>query len=344
MIVRARAPLRLGLAGGGTDVSPYCDEFGGCVLNVTIDLSAFASVALRNDDRVEFKAVDMECDEICAAESNLPIEGRLILHRAVYNRMIQDYAGGRPVALTLTTHVDAPPGSGLGSSSALVVAMVEAMRELLRAPLGEYDVARVAFEIERRDLGLNGGRQDQYAATFGGFNFIEFGAQDRVVVNPLRIKEGTANELESSMLLYHTGASRASARIIDAQSASVIAGGASLEAMHNVKAEAVMMKEALLLGRVEQIAAILRRGWEAKKATSPAVSNPEIEDVFEVAERHGALAGKVSGAGGGGFMLFVVPPEKKPGLGRALSALQRGTVTSCRFTREGVHVWRAAVA
>jgi D-glycero-alpha-D-manno-heptose-7-phosphate kinase len=160
LTVRAKAPLRLGLAGGGTDVSPYCDEHGGCVLNVTIDRSAMASITLRDDDRVVFNAVDLGRTDECAAAPELPAGQGLGLHRAAYNRMIRQFNGARPLPLTLTTHVDCPPGSGLGSSSALVVAMVAAFRELLGAPLGEYDTARLAFEIERRDLGLAGGRQD----------------------------------------------------------------------------------------------------------------------------------------------------------------------------------------
>ena len=341
LTVRAKAPLRLGLAGGGTDVSPYCDEHGGCVLNVTIDRSAMASVTLRDDDRVAFHAVDLGRDDQVAAAPALPTDEGLALHRAVYNRMIGQFNGGRPLPLTLTTHVDCPPGSGLGSSSALVVAMVAAMGGALGAPLGEYDMARLAFEIERRDLGLAGGRQDQYAATFGGFNFIEFGAAERVIVNPLRVKASAANELEASLALYYMGASRDSARIIDAQIADVAAGGRSLEAMHTLKAEAIAMKEALLLGRIDQIADLIRKGWEAKKETSTAVSNPAIERAFAVAEANGALAGKVSGAGGGGFILFVVRPDQRVTLMRALADTGVGSAELFRFTHDGVAVWRA---
>jgi D-glycero-alpha-D-manno-heptose-7-phosphate kinase len=341
LTVRAKAPLRLGLAGGGTDVSPYCDEHGGSVLNVTIDRSALASVTLRDDGQVAFHAVDLGREDACAAEIPLSTDTGLALHRAAYNRMIAQFNGGRPLALTLTTHVDCPPGSGLGSSSALVVAMVAALGEVLGAPLGEYDMARLAFDIERRDLGLAGGRQDQYAATFGGFNFIEFGADERVIVNPLRVKRSTADELEASLALYYMGASRDSAAIIDAQIADVAAGGRSLEAMHTLKAEAIAMKEAVLLGRIDQIAQLLRKGWEAKKATSSAVSNPAIERAFAVAEANGALAGKVCGAGGGGYLVFVVPPERRPSLMRALEAGGEGVSELFHFTHEGVSVWRA---
>lgn len=340
-IVRARAPLRLGLAGGGTDVSPYCDTFGGAVLNATIDRFAFASIQPRDDGRIVFRATDLQAAEEHAAAERLPDDEGLRLHRGVYNRMVSEFGGGRPMGLTLTTYVESPLGSGLGSSSALVVAMVEAFRETLNAPLGEYDVARIAFEVERIELALNGGRQDQYAATFGGFNFIEFSAGERVVVNPLRIKQSVVRELEASIVLFSTGASRESARIIDQQAASVSAGGAGLDAMHRVKAEAIAMKEALLFGRVRDMAEILNRGWEAKKETSAAISNPQIERVYAAAKAEGALAGKVSGAGGGGFMVFLVEPERRAAVLRRLSAEPGCETSVCRFTADGAATWRA---
>lgn len=340
-VIRARAPLRLGLAGGGTDVSPYCDQHGGAVLNVTIDRFAFASLTPRDDGRIVFRATDLQAAEEHAAAERLPDDEGLRLHRGVYNRMVSEFGGGRPMGLTLTTYVESPLGSGLGSSSALVVAMVEAFRETLNAPLGEYDVARIAFEVERIELALNGGRQDQYAATFGGFNFIEFSAGERVVVNPLRIKQSVVRELEASIVLFSTGASRESARIIDQQAASVSAGGAGLDAMHRVKAEAIAMKEALLFGRVRDMAEILNRGWEAKKETSAAISNPQIERVYAAAKAEGALAGKVSGAGGGGFMVFLVEPERRAAVLRRLSAEPGCETSVCRFTADGAATWRA---
>jgi len=338
-IIRARAPLRLGFAGGGTDVSPYCDTYGGAILNVTVNKYAYASLARRDDGRVVFNSVDLGTEETFAADEIVADTSRLKLHRGVYNRMVARYNGGKPLAVTLTTHVDAPQGSGLGSSSALVVAMVAAFRELLSIPLGEYDIARLAYDIERKDLGLAGGRQDQYAATFGGFNFMEFFADERVVVNPLRIRPHVHNELESSILLTFTGISRESAAIISSQSQSVEAGGKSLDAMHQLKTEANQMKEALLFGSLDRVAEILRSGWDAKKRTASTVSTPEVEALFDILLRNGAKAGKLSGAGGGGFAMFIVDPDARPRLQAIVTEQTRATPMVCNLVVDGVTTW-----
>ena len=337
-LVRSRAPLRLGLAGGGTDVSPYCDTFGGAVINATIDRYAWASFETRKDDCIAFNATDLGQSESLSAVSIMDTDKGLRLHRGVYNRMIADFNGGVPLPMTLTTHVESPLGSGLGSSSALVVAMVQLLAHVLRAPLGEYDVARLSVSIERADLALAGGRQDQYAATFGGFNFIEFGADDHVIVNPLRIRDATICELEASLVLVSSGTSRQSATIIDNQVHSVSSGGRSLEAMHSMKAEAVAMKHALLLGRVKDMAKVLERAWEAKKSTSSSVSTPQIEAIYETAMEAGALAGKVSGAGGGGFIMFLVEPARR---GNVINTLTEAGyhASAARFTSIGSTFW-----
>ncbi len=296
--IRSRAPLRIGLAGGGTDLAPYCDQFGGAVLNVTIDRYAFASCTPRDDGRVFFEADDLGVSEEWrpggASISRLP------LHQATYSRMMRDFANGEHIPMTLRTTVDAPAGSGLGSSSALVVALVDTMRECLHAPLGVYDVARIAYEIERIDLGLSGGRQDQYAAAFGGVNFIEFLSDDRVIVNPLRAHRSVINELESSIVICFSGQSRESAAIIDQQQQALTKEIApAVLAMHQLKNDALEMKQAFSLGDIDRMAEILRSSWQAKKATAAAVSNSRIEQLLELGLKNGALAGKVSGAGGG---------------------------------------------
>jgi D-glycero-alpha-D-manno-heptose-7-phosphate kinase len=339
-LVRARAPLRLGFAGGGTDVSPFCDLHGGLVMNATIDKYAYATVEMRADARVCFVASDQHKTVEYAAEPYLAPDGTLDLHKGVYNRVVREFNGGRPIALTLTTSSDAPAGSGLGASSTLVVAMLKAFVELLHLPLGEYDVAHLAYEIERIDIGLNGGKQDQYAATFGGFNFIEFYADDRVIVNPLRVKNWILSELEASLVLYYTGVSRASAAIIDEQARNVKENNtASIEAMLELKQEAINMKECILKGDLKRFAESMQKGWESKKRMAHNISNPHIESIQACAREAGAYAGKVSGAGGGGFIMFFVEPERRMNVIRALKALGEGEVTPCHFTKQGTEGW-----
>jgi len=341
-VVRARAPLRLGLAGGGTDVSPYCDIHGGYVLNAAIDRYAYAVIKTLDEPVVRFVATDQQMEKVRPAEVPLPLNGKLDLHKAVYNHIVQNFNGGRPIPLELSTFCDAPAGSGLGSSSTLVVAMIRAFVELLNLPLDDYTIAHMAYQIERVDCGLQGGRQDQYSATFGGFNFMEFYAEERAVINPLRIKNWIICELESSLVLYFTGVSRESAHIIADQSSNVKSGAAdALEAMHGIKREALEMKECLLRGDFPGLVESMRLGWENKKRSAKTVSNPHIDAIYDAAIHAGALAGKISGAGGGGFMWFFVSTEKRMDVIRTLNGFG-GQVSNCHFTKHGTQAWRIA--
>jgi len=336
---RSRAPLRLGLAGGGTDVSPYSDEFGGCVLNGTINLYSHCTIVPAGGATVSFLAPDRGETFQAAAVAPLPAAGPLPLHQAVYNRVVRDFHGGRPLPCQITTYSDAPAGSGLGTSSTLVVAILGAFCEWLKLPLGEYEIAHLAFEIERLDLGLAGGKQDHYAAAFGGVNFMEFHAGDRVIVNPLRIRPSVLNELQSSLLLHFTGVSRDSARIISEQMRHVVEkSAASVNAMHRLKADAVQMKEHLLRGELPAFAQVLGRSWEAKKQMAAVISNPQIEAVFAAALAAGAISGKVTGAGGGGYIMFMIDPLKREEVTRALAGFP-GAVQRFQFTSGGLETW-----
>jgi D-glycero-alpha-D-manno-heptose-7-phosphate kinase len=341
MLVRARAPLRLGLAGGGTDVSPYCDTHGGCVLNATIDRYAYAVIKSIDEAKVRFIATDQQrADEVDVADP-LALTGTLDLHRAVYRQMMDRYNGGRRIALELSTFCDVPAGSGLGSSSTLVVVMIRAFVELLNVAMDDYEMAHLAFQIERVDCGLGGGRQDQYSATFGGFNFMEFFDHERALINPLRVKNWIICELEASLLLFYTGVSRSSAAIIADQSGNVTAGAVdAIEAMHGIKREALVMKECLLKGDFAGIVDSMRSGWDSKKRSARSVSNTHIEEIYDTAVASGALAGKVSGAGGGGFMMFFVPPERRMAVVRTLGGFD-GHVSNCHFTKHGTQAWKA---
>jgi D-glycero-alpha-D-manno-heptose-7-phosphate kinase len=340
MKIRSKAPLRLGLAGGGTDVSPYCDEFGGMVLNATIDMYAYCTIEVC-DVKIVFEAADRGERVVYDTESTLPIDGMLDLHKGVYNRVVRDFNGEKPLSFCMTTYSDAPAGSGLGSSSTMVVAILKAFVEWLNLPLGEYDIAHLAYDIERNDIGLSGGKQDQYAATFGGFNFMEFYEKDHVIVNPLRIKNWIMDELESSMVLFFTGVSRESANIINEQTKNATSKQEkSMQAMHELKEDAYTMKEAVLKGDIAKFAATLGKSWEAKKRTAESITNSYIDELYSTAINTGAYAGKVSGAGGGGFMMFVVDPVKRLKLIEALKAFDGGRVMDFHFVTEGTKGWK----
>jgi D-glycero-alpha-D-manno-heptose-7-phosphate kinase len=337
--VRARVPLRLGLAGGGTDLSPYCDEHGGAVLNTTINRYAFASIEPSNDGLVHFIAPDVDIDESFPPDLEALQSATLTLHAGVARRMLIEFGNGRLTPMRVTSYVDAPPGSGLGSSSALVVALVEAFAALLSAPLGPYDIAHLAFEIERVDLRLAGGKQDQYAATFGGTNFIEFHAANRVIVNPLRVPRGVINELETSMVICFSGVSRRSSDIIAEQQHNMSEpSGDAIDSLHQLKRDAIEMKAALLQGRIDDMAAILNRSWEAKKRTAAGISTGRIEQLYDLAFSQGAVGGKVSGAGGGGFMMFIVPPSRHIQVIRVLNEAG-GSASGVHFTADGAESW-----
>jgi D-glycero-alpha-D-manno-heptose-7-phosphate kinase len=217
--------------------------------------------------------------------------------------------------------------------------MVQAFTELLSLPLGEYEIAHLAYEIERLDCGLNGGKQDQYAATFGGFNFMEFAAQDRVIVNPLRVRESFLCELEASLILYFSGVSRESARIIDDQQRKIVqADPEALAATHMVKRQAGQMKEAILRADMDAFAEALAQGWTAKRGMADNISNVLLEETFQQALDAGAKAGKVSGAGGGGFMMFVADPERRLDVVRSLTRMG-GSIYPCSFTERGAMAW-----
>ncbi len=338
MIHRSKAPLRIGLAGGGTDVSPYCDEFGGAILNATISLSAYAAIEPNENGTIILEAHDRNETECFNWSTQLPINGHLDLLKGVYNRIQKDYPFQKK-GFKLSTCVDAPAGSGLGTSSTLVVAIVGAFTEMLQLPLGEYDIAHYAYEIERNDLKLAGGRQDQYAATFGGVNFMEFYKDDKVIVNPLRIRQRYLDEMENNLLLYYTSTSRESAKIIEQQSKNVVQKKqTSIEAMHHLKEQAQLMKEALLKGHIHQIGHILDIGFEQKQKMAEGINNQLIDDIYHAAKSAGATGGKISGAGGGGFMIFYCPSNTKYPVQAALQPFG-GRQRSYQFTKHGLKTW-----
>jgi D-glycero-alpha-D-manno-heptose-7-phosphate kinase len=333
--IRTRAPLRISFAGGGTDVPPFPAAEGGCVLSATIDRFAYGSLDPRADRMVTIESVDFKTNAEMSLDEEILCDGNLDLIKAAVRRFGRDHTSGYDLVL----RSNAPPGSGLGASSTMMVALTGLLARHYRIDLGDYDTAQLAHAIERYDLGITGGMQDHYAATFGGFNFIEFG--DRVIVNPLRIRDEITHELEFSLLLCFTGITRDSAWVIDDQTRRAVAQVTdTVEGLRAQKDLAVAMKAALLTGALRDFGALLGEAWEQKKRLSPLITNPRIDELYDIARRKGALGGKLTGAGGGGYILLFCDFPKKH---RVIEALEfaGGEVTEFTFCREGMMTWTA---
>lgn len=338
MIIRSKAPLRLGLAGGGTDVSPFSDIYGGAILNATVNMYAYTTLEPTDDGKIVFdNPANEELRETFDSSEQLNPEGWFILHKGVYNRIVRQFTH-KPLSFRISSFVDSPPGSGLGTSSTLVVSILGAFVEWLKLPLGEYDIAHLAYEIEREDLAMAGGKQDQYAATFGGFNYMEFNG-DNVIVNPLRVRQRYLDELAHNLVLYHTATSHVSAKIIEDQQKNVKAKKQkSIDAMLKLKEQSMQMKEALLKGELDRIGQILDFGWLFKKQMADSISNEFIDNIYNAAINAGATGGKISGAGGGGYMFFYCPNNTRYKVIDILSTFG-GQARRYEFVNAGLKTW-----
>ena len=340
MFYRSKAPFRLGIAGGGTDVSPYSDIYGGAILNATLNLYSYATIRPLDNGKIIFRHINDNIVEEIDTMNKLLLEGQLLLQRGIYNSIVERFNAGEPLSFELTTYMDVPSGSGLGTSSTVAVSIIGAFKEWLKLPLGEYDIAQYAYEIERKDLQMAGGKQDQYAATFGGVNFMEFYADTKVIVNPLRIHPEILNEWGHNTLLYFTDTRRKSARIIEEQSKNVVTKKeSSIEAMHKVKNEAYRIKNLLLKNELDSLGEALNDSWMYKKQMAKSISTPEIDDIYKTAMLHGALGGKISGAGGGGFMFFYCPGIVKYEVAKALEEKYSGKIYKVEFVEQGLTTW-----
>jgi D-glycero-alpha-D-manno-heptose-7-phosphate kinase len=335
MIIRAKVPLRISFAGGGTDVPPFPQLEGGCVLNATINRYAYGTLRPRHSNEICIDSIDFGVSLKCGVEENFTYDGKLDLVKAA----ILNLGGNHSEGFDLFLHSDAPPGSGLGSSSAMMVALVGLLKDFKSLTLSDYEIADLAYHIERKELGIEGGLQDQYAATFGGFNYIEF-LSDKVVVNPLKISREVINELQYNLVLCYTGQSRLSAGIIQDQVKRYEQREEeTLQALRGLKRLTVEMKNALLRRNLDDFGALLHEEWQHKKKMSSKISNPELDALYDTARRHGALGGKISGAGGGGYMLFYCQFDRRQKLREKLTELGC-TVTDTAFELAGLQVWR----
>jgi D-glycero-alpha-D-manno-heptose-7-phosphate kinase len=307
MLVRAKAPLRISFAGGGTDVPPFPEREGGAVLSSTVNRYAWGTLKPRDDGQICINSLDFGVSLAYASRDDLDYDGELDLAKAAIKRL----AGEHSVGYDLFLHTDAPPGSGLGSSSAMMVALVGLLNDFHGLNMSDYEIAETAYSIERIDLGIKGGMQDQYAAAFGGFNFIEFHG-DRVVVNGLKVSRDILNELEYNLLLGNTGKVRLSSHIIDDQVSRYEHGDADANAaLREIKALATEMKSALLHRRMDEFGRLLDLEWQHKRRMSSRISSVELDDLYEIAKREGAIGGKITGAGGGGYMLLYCRFDRK---------------------------------
>jgi D-glycero-alpha-D-manno-heptose-7-phosphate kinase len=329
--IRARAPLRIGIAGGGTDVEPYASERGGCVLNTTIDKYAYCTIVPNGTGNLNIESLDYGTFEAPLDGGPLKYDGKMDLIKAVSNHF------KITTGFDVLVHSDAPPGSGLGGSSTVIVSILGAVTDWIGEKMNNYDLAELAFKLEREELGLRGGKQDQYAAVFGGFNLMEFG-KDGVKVNSIALKESMINELQSCSLLCYTGNSRESAKIIDSQMARY-SSGSNVDALDRAKQLASEGKDALMRNNVKEFGEILNQAWEQKKKFTPDVTNNLLDKYYAMAMDSGAVGGKISGAGGGGFMYFVCEYDKKHIVAKRLKKLG-ATITDFTFEKKGVQTWR----
>jgi D-glycero-alpha-D-manno-heptose-7-phosphate kinase len=334
VLIRSKAPLRISFAGGGTDVSPYSDERGGIVLSTTIDKYAYCTISPRNDSEITIKSLDFGKTEKWRADCNLmQYDGNLDIIKAVLKHF--DVKQGFDMFL----HCEAPPGSGLGGSSTVIVSIIGATAEWLGIPLSQYEIARLAYVLEREELGYQGGRQDQYAAVFGGFNYIEFKGSD-VIVTPLRVKNDILNELHYNLLLCYTGKTRDSGNIIQEQKKGYTQGKEQvISALDNAKRLATETKDALMKGEIRHIGELLNESWQFKKRFTESISNDYIDSIYSTAMANGAIGGKISGAGGGGFMFFICEYDRKHQVANELQKMG-AEIVPFNFDKHGLQTWR----
>lgn len=334
------APLRIGLAGGSTDIFPYTHNFGGAVLNAAIDKFVFVRFSPIDGKKSHFKVNKGDVVETFSADLNNPQKNKypnsfeLICETCKYLLSENNLLSSQSVSIEII--LDENLGGGLGTSSAIVVALISAFHHWLEIEIAPSQIANKAYYIERQILKHAGGKQDQYSASFGGFNFIEF-IKDEVQVEPLLLKDNTINQLSRNLLLYNTNKERISGNIIKDQQEN-LKRGQSIESLHFLKQQAYDLKKSLLAENINDLGEMLHQGWIHKKSTSDKISNPDLDMIYDEALKIGATGGKVLGAGGGGYMLFYCPTETiKQKLSEKLQEFG-GKAVPFNFTTEGVVV------
>ena len=336
-IYKARAPMRIGFFGGGTDVSPYAETHGGKVLNCTINLYVRCMLTASSEPGLTIRSLDLQ--EVSKLVSGREWEGKLPLPQAVLAAMPHlppNFTPERP-GYRLTMFSDAPPGSGLGSSSALVVSMLKLLYNAAGQSFDPHTLAELAYRIERVDLGIPGGRQDQYAAVFGGMCVYHFG-QDRVIVEPVITDPTAMLELESCLIIGYIGNRQLLRHHLMADQVERLVQGDTLRYHDETKAFVDQATRLLREQRIADFGRLLHDAWEVKKAFSPYIAPPIVDEVYALARQHGAWGGKITGAGGGGFMVFACPFDRRLALERVLG--EAGVhMRPFSFVTTGVQSW-----
>jgi len=335
MIIRSKAPVRISFAGGGTDVSPFCEEYGGCVVNATINRYAWGSLSIGQAKGITLESYYPSRRITYGPIDKIKYDGDLDLIKAVIKNFSELKSNFR-----VFLESDVPAKSGLGSSASAFVAIIGLFNHHKKnRRISDYEIAELAFRLEREELKNPGGRQDQYAAVFGGLNFIEFKGNDFIRINPLRLKKDHLLELEKHLVLVNLGERRSSGDIIADQVDRLVHNtGETLDALHESKALAEEVKTSLLSGDLTRFGELLEKSWLAKKKFSPLISNPLIDKLYALAKRSGAIGGKITGAGGGGHMLFYCSDNKERYVADKLA--QAGAkVINFSFDSGGLQTW-----
>lgn len=334
LTVRSRAPIRLDLAGGWTDVPPFSTEVGGAVVNAAINRYSYTTLRLHPDSTIRLISADYDLSLTLPGQKNLPYDGKLDLLKAAINRL------GPHQGVELFVRSDAPPGSGTGSSGATGVAILGVLNAVRTQPLSLHQLAELAHLLEVEELHVAGGKQDQYAAALGGINYLEF-KDPYVIASPLRVSDSTINELEKRLILCYTGHARLSGNIISAVMGAYRArNDRTVRALHRMVGISDEIRGALLRGEVDALGPLLLENWACQKDLHPSVTNPEIDHLFDVAMAHGATGGKALGAGGGGCLLFLAIADREHEV-RAALAKEGVQIMPFNLDRQGLQVWQA---
>ena len=334
MFVRSKAPYRVSFGGGGTDMEPYCVDHGGCVINTAIDRHIYISLEPRKDNKIHINSIDYGKDTTFSIGDN-DYSTDFELFKGIVN--VLDIKDG----FNITSYAELPPGSGMGGSSTLSVAVIGAFNEYYDLGYDAHQIAQKAYEIERMELEQSGGYQDQFAAAYGGFNYVEF--TNEVKVFPIDTSREMLNELQYRILLCYVGGKHFSSDIQDEVLEKYeVKKKSYMDAMQDLKDVAQGMRkiiESKDLSKLDEFGELLHQGWVAKKSLSSKISNKKIENFYLTSREHGVLGGKLLGAGGGGHLLLICKPEKKYKIKKEMEKMG-GKILNIHFNPRGLETWK----